>query len=161
MNKNKSQHYNYTHEALPMVFHGKANEFFTYLERDGDKFLRFYWNHLVQNLGAEILSSFEGLGFQIRDFDAKTKFAYIHLPKPSVIGEVYFLLLVKLPEKFQIFRVGFTRVYALQLEGYDDNQNPLTGIYEITPRGRNVRIMDGIAPDHEEFIKVIKKHLKI
>ncbi len=161
MDKNKSQHYNFTHEALPMVFHGNAEHFFEYLDRDGDKFLRFYWNHLTKNLGVLIESSYEGINFQIRELNPKTKAAFIHLSTPATVGEVYCMLLVKLPEKFQIFRVGFTRVFALQLEGIDIDQKPLTGVYEITPRGRNVRILDGISTDQEEFIRMVKHYLKV
>lgn len=161
MDKTKSQHYNFTHEALPMVFHGNQGHFFEYLERDGEKFLRFYWNHLTKNLGVLIQSSFEGISYQIKELDPKTKAAFIHLPPPTSVGEVYSLLLVKLPEKFQIFRVGFTKVFALQLEEFNDDQNPITGIYEITPRGRNVRILDGNSSDQEDFIQKIKVYLKI
>lgn len=161
MNKSKSQHYNFTHEALPVLFHNNSDQFFKYLEQDGIKFLSFYWKHLVANLGVDRLSSFEGTNYELHDLGNNIKAASINMPAPQEKGEVFGLVTVKFPKKFRIFNVGFTRVFSLELEGHDAAGNALTGIYELTPRARNVRLKDGNGTDMKTLFQMVKEILKI
>ena len=102
MNNKKSQHYNYTHETIPLIWHKQTPEFLKYLEKDGTKFLRFWWKHLEENLGIKILSSSEGLGYQVKevrtDKNVPVHLVILTLPLPQAIGEVYYMALLKYPD---------------------------------------------------------------
>jgi len=37
-------------QILPQVFHGAPAQLWKYLERDGTKFLNFYWDNAGQNI---------------------------------------------------------------------------------------------------------------
>jgi hypothetical protein len=132
-----------------------------YMTEDGNKFLKFYWKHIETNLHATILSSNQGMTYQILSLPNKIVGVMLTLPVPKVKGEVFNLLLIKKPEKFSLFRVGFSRVFGLEYEGTTEDGTILTGIYELTPRARNVRIRDGEQPDKKLFFDTVMKILKI
>ncbi len=170
MNQRKSQHYNYTHETIPIMWHNETDKFLKYADKDGVVFLRFWWKHLVDNLGIKIESSSEGLGLQIKELADKNgkpiNIIILSLPLPTNIGEVYYMYLVKRPKKtifFDIFmaRMPTTNVYALELEGYNEDGSPKTGLYELTIRARNVRIGPGCEPVLDTFIKTCQNILKL
>ena len=161
MLKNKSQHFNFTHEAIPVLFHNNSDNFFKYLEKDGVKFLEFYWKHLTTNLGVEILSSNKGLDYKIVDLEKNIRSVIITLPPPTTVGEAFFLVLVKYPKKVSLLKVGFTRVFSLENEGVTKDGQVLSGIYELTPRARNVRIKDGANTELQPFFQAVLAILKI
>ncbi len=161
MDRKKSQHYNFTHEAIPVLFHNNPENFFKYIDKDGIKFLKFYWKHLETNLRIDILSSSTGLSYTTEIVNDKIKVAKITMPDTKEIGEVFNLVLVRFPQKFSLFKVGFTRVLSLEYEGKDENGVSMTGIYEITPRARNVRVKDGPSTNSMEFYKMAMNILKI
>jgi hypothetical protein len=171
LDQNRSQHYNYTHETIPYVFHKNGDDFFKYLEKDGIKFLKFWWKHLEENLGNKILSSAEGLTYQIRYAKEKNgrqvTIALITLPKPQSIGEVFYVICLKYSERknflarFFLLRLPSTRIQALQLEGKDDLGNPETGLYELTPRARNIRIRSQAFGTLDEFYNTVLTDLHL
>jgi len=166
----KSQHYNYTHETIPIVWHKQTEDFLKYLDKDGIKFLKFWWKHLVDNMGIKIISDPEGLGFQLKELADKegksVKIVLLTLPKPTIVGEVYYMVLGKFPKKISFFdmflvRLPTTRILALQLEGYEDDGTPKTGLYELTRSARNVRIGVGCEPVLDTFYKFCLKQFKL
>lgn len=171
MDIRRSQHYNYTHETIPIVWHRQNADFLKYIDKDGISFLRFWWKHLENALGVQILSSSEGLGFQVKTVPDKNKdevkLILLTLPKPETVGEVFYMILVKIPEsrvflaRFFLLKLPTTRVFALELEGQNDDGSPRTGIYELTPRARNVRIKPGTEAVLDTFYKVILNVLKL
>jgi hypothetical protein len=161
MDRKKSQHFNFSHEAIPVLFHNNAENFFKYLEKDGIKFLKFYWKHLETNLKVDILSPTAGLNFQTELINEKIRVAIITMPEPKEIGEVFYLALVKLPQKFSLFKVPFTKSVSLEYEGKAEDGSPITGIYEITPRARNIRMKDGPSSNYDEFYNMVFDYLKI
>jgi len=46
MDKKKSLQYNFAFEAIPIIFHSQTTEFMRLLEKDGVEFLKFWWNHV-------------------------------------------------------------------------------------------------------------------
>lgn len=170
MNKNKSQHYNFSHEAIPILWHKETSHFLTYIAKDGIAFLRFYWKHIKENLGAKIESSSDGLDYSIKELSVKNnkilKIIILTLPKPQEIGEVYYMALVKLPDKktfADLFMIHLptTKVYTLELAGYDENKLPLTNIMEITPRTRNIKLREGTQPNFKLFYDEILKEIHV
>lgn len=170
MDQKKSQHYNYTHETLPIMWHNQNQDFLKYLDKDGVVFLRFWWKHLTDNLGIKISSDSEGLGYKIKEYADKNgnpiKLVLLSLPKPSMKGEVFYMALIKNPKKNTLFdlfltRLPSTRVFALELESQPDSEVIKTGLYELTIRARNVRIGDGTEPVLDSFQKAILAKLKL
>ena len=171
MDIKKSQHFNFTHETIPFLWHKQYKEFLKFLDKDGIKFLKFWWKHLEENMGIKILSSAEGMGFQVKKSytikDKPVDYVLLTLPEPENIGEVYYMALAKFPDnqnfiaRFFLMRLPITRVLALQLESRDENGILITGLYELTPRARNVRIKDGCDPKISEFNKFALAELKL
>jgi len=170
MDKNKSQHWNFTHETIPIMWHKQNENFLKYLDKDGVKFLRFWWKHLVENMGVLVPSSSEGLGFQLKEIPDKDgkpiKLVTIILPEPTVDGEVYYMFLVKKPKKitiadFLMLRIPTTNVIALQRDGTNDDGSVITNMYELTPMARNIRIGPGVDPVLDTFQKAAREYVKL
>jgi hypothetical protein len=170
MDQKKTQHYNYTHETIPIMWHNQTDDFLKYAGKDGVKFLRFWWKHLSDNMGITLVSSSEGLGITMKEFsDANGKSVNVILlsmPEPTVVGEVYYMLLSRVPKK-RTFLNAFmahipnTRVLALQHEGKNDDGTAKTGLYELTIRARNIRVGDGCEPVKDVFYKSALAKLKL
>jgi hypothetical protein len=170
MNKNKSQHFNFSHEAIPIMWHKETDHFLKYLHKDGKVFLRFYWKHIKENLGVTKETSSEGLDFSIKEvFTKKGKavtIVLLTLPTPQEPGEVYYMALVKLPDKRTItdiflMHIPTTRVYGLEYDGLDESNQARTTITEITPRTRNLRLREGPEPNSNSFYEEIIKEIKL
>ena len=170
MDKNKSQHWNFTHETIPVMWHKENEKFLKYLDKDGVKFLRFWWKHLVDNMGIQVPSSSEGLGFQIKeipDHDGKPiKLVTLTLPQPTANGEVFYMFLVKKPQRrtiadFLLLRLPTTFVIALQRDGVNEDGSFITTMYELTPMARNIKIGAGVEPVLDTFQKAAKEYLKL
>lgn len=170
MDQRKSQHYNYTHESIPIVWHKQTDDFLKYLDRDGKKFLEFYWKHLVDNLGVQVKSSFEGMAYEIEEIKNRSgkivTVIKMTLPQPVNKGEVYFMALIKFPKNRTVFDIFMTHlpttaVYTLEWEGMDKAGSLLTGFYELTPHARNVRIRTGCAPEMVDFMNMVRNQIKL
>lgn len=165
MENDKSQHYNFTHEALPILFHKESRGVFNYLEKDGVKFLRFWWDNVGSRLPEAMARSYEGMTVQVKDIEKGIKMVFVDLPQPREPGEVYYMAMFKMPESrnpfVRRFTVRKTQVYSLEYEGGQEGGHQKTGIYELTPRARNVRLKDGCAPNKTDFIKEVRRIMKL
>jgi hypothetical protein len=170
MDVKKSQSYNYTHETIPIMWHHQTDDFIKYLDKDGIKFLRFWWKHLVDNLGITISSSGEGLGYEIKEMvnskGKPVKIVFITMPKPVSVGEVYYLALIKFPKQTTVFdmfmtRLPTTKIFTLEYEGIGTEDNPKTGFYEMTVRAHNIRQSDGFEPVYPTFCNHVIQSLKL
>jgi hypothetical protein len=165
MKRTDSQHYAFSHEAMPILFHKETAGVFKFLERDGVKFLHFWWDNVGNRLDPDRHRSPAGLAYQVKEWEKGIKVAFIDLPEPREEGEVFFMALVRLPDSSNPFVRKFqfrnTQVYTLQYEGGGPDGKPATGIYELTPRARNLRLKDGCEPEKTVFLKEIRKILKL
>jgi len=165
MENDKSQHYNFTHEALPILFHKETKGFFNFLEKDGAKFLRFWWDNVGSRLPESQARSSDGLTVQTKNLEKGIRMVFVDLPQPREPGEVYYMALVQLPVSKNPFVRKFTfrgtQVISLEYEGGFAEGHPKTGIYELTPRARNIRQRDGCAPNKAEFLKEVRRILKL
>jgi hypothetical protein len=158
MLKDKSQHYNFCHEALPTIFHSQTKGFMQYIERDGLKFLRFWWDHVGERLDDSKMSPFAGMNYEIHDVpERKSKIVLVRLPNPTQNGEFHMMALVKKPEKrYPMFKLPYTQVLAL--EHVPTELSPTgTMLVEITPRGRKIRLKEGPAPSLKPFFQLVVK----
>lgn len=159
MDKSKSQSWNFSFEAMPLLFHSQTNEFVKYLQKDGLKFLQFWWNHVGDMLPEEKRVNPHGMVFDIEDLDDKSHLVLITLPSPKENGEAYFLACVARPERrFGIVRLHNSRMFVLYRDDSVD-QPQHTNFGELTPRA-NVRPQGvGLHPTIQDFKRIVKQKL--
>ena len=159
MDKKKSQHYNFCYDVMPALFHSQTKDFMKYIERDGLKFLEFWWNHIGNQLAADKLTPFTSTSYEIVDLDMKppTKIIFIALPPPQENGEMYFLALVRKPErKFGWVRLPSTRILA-QAKQSKDRFESGTEFGDLTPRGTFVSVGEGSGTSFSEFKRKVRE----
>jgi hypothetical protein len=159
MDKRKSCQNNFGLEALPILFHSQTNQFMKYLEKDGAKFLNFWWNHVGDQLPEEKRVPAAGLSFEVEKIDDKTKLVIITLPTPKEDRDPYFLGFVAKPEKRILWvRLPTTLGFALIR---DDGVNELhkTSFGYVTPHG--IFRPRGIAlnPVKQDFKRLVKSKI--
>lgn len=160
MIKTKSQHYNFGHEALPILFHTQTKDFLEFIQKDGIKFLRFWWDHVGERLDDSMLVPFEGMKFEYREIpEKKAKVVLIRMPHPTDFDEFHWMALVKKPDirmPFVYVKMPTTRVFALSHVPLSKSETG-TLIYEITPRARYVLVGPGTTPTKEAFYNAVYK----
>jgi hypothetical protein len=160
MDKKKSQAYNFAHEVLPIMFHSQTNDFFQYLEKDGLKFLEFWWNYIGDQLPEEQRRPFTGMTFEFLPEEEKIRKAIITLPHPREEGEIYYMAVVAKPERrFAWVKLPNTRVIVLSKRDAPENPNG-TEVGDITPRGIYVRSRKGPEPTLSNMKKTVAISLK-
>jgi len=160
MDQKKSQHYNYTHEALPTIFHSQTGGFMMYIERDGLKFLKFWWDHVGKRLDDSKLTPFKEAAYEIHDLpEKKSKICLVKLPPVREYGEILMMAFVKLPEKrVPMVRWPSTRIVALEnVEGKYSSSG--TRLAEITPRARLIPIGPGPEPAFPDFYQAVINYI--
>jgi hypothetical protein len=155
MDKNRSQHFNFAFESLPVVFHSQTKDFFKYLDRDGNKFLEFWWDHIGLRLDEDKEVDFEGTHYEIRELpEKKSKMVLVTLPEPKNLFEVYMMALVELPKKRWPVYIPNTRIFVLESVPTKLSETK-TIIGEVTPRARYIRKGNGPAVDLEAFYQQV------
>lgn len=159
MDISKSQQYNFAYEALPTLFHSQTNDFFKYIERDGLKFLRFWWDHVGEKYDGPGRLEAKGLGFKIHQLYHKTRMVMVSLPAPKAQGDPILVCLVGAPERrFFWVRLPTTRVFSLELGASGSHEQTI--VYEVTPRLRRLPRGGGCQPTTEDFGGFIRKLIK-
>lgn len=162
MDKKKSQHYNYTHEAVPVLFHSQYDGMLKYLERDRTKFLEFWWKHIGDQIPDKSLCrSPKGLNFEVRSYEGEKKILLVTLPEPERVGESYFLAGIKFPVKrIPMMKLPSSRVIVLD-KAQDDEGRDCTWLSYVTPQARIVPIGYGPKADLDLFLQEVRKIMKI
>ena len=152
----RTQQLDFVSQALPDLFHHSPEQFLYLLERDGNKFLRFYWDETGKKLDADHQENSFGLNHAIRQPAATVKVALISLPAPRFPGEAYFAALVSRPTRRTL--LGFvsdtTKVVTLE-RCPEDGCQPQTLLVEWTRRLEREEIGPGPAPALEEFYQAV------
>ena len=131
-----------------------------YLDKDGVKFLQFWWNHVGDRLPQEKRLSSGGLTYEIEQLDAKTKLVIITLPTPKENEEPYFLGFVAKPERrFLWVRIPTTTAFALVRDDSCKEEHKTSFGY-LTPSG-NYRMRGvGLNPTKQDFKRIVKSKLQ-
>ncbi len=159
MDKTRSQQYNFGYEALPTLFHSQTDEFFRYIEKDGLKFLKFWWDHVGEKYDEAERQSSEGLRLKVVPLEKKTKLILVTLPTPKSSSDPYLVGLIGSPERrFFLVRLPTTRVFVLELGEHRNTTD--TDYFEVTPRLRKLPMGKGPQATADEFIKTIRKVTK-
>ena len=159
MDKKKSCQYNFGMEALPILFHSQTNQFMKYLEKDGNEFLKFWWDHVGDQLPEEKRVSPAGLSFDVEKIDAKTKLVIITLPTPKEDRDPYFLGFVAKPEKRILWvRLPTTLGFAL-IRDDSVNEQHKTSYGFLTPNGMFRPRGVGLNPTKLDFKRAVKSKI--
>jgi hypothetical protein len=160
MDKKKSHQWNFAMEAMPILFHSQTNGFMKYIDKDGVEFLKFWWNHVGDQLDESKRVSPAGLTFDVEQIDPKTRLVTITLPTPKEDGDPYFLGMVARPERrFSLVRIPNTNVFVLK-RADSIGQAHLTSFGELTPRALYRERGIGLAPVKQDFKRIVKKRLE-
>ncbi len=147
-------------KVLPSLFHGTPNQCLGFLNRDGTKFLRFYWDEAGKGLPEHLRRDTFGLNYVIREPAAYTAIALISLPQPQIEGESYFSALIYRPNRRLWFVSDMTKVINLEMTPSDDPSRLATRLVEITPRlEREVLSKESVEPRLEEFYQALLRQL--
>lgn len=152
----KTQNMIFATELLPSLFHGSPEQFIYYLDRDGNKFLRFYWDQAGKKGGSEEGASSFGLNYLTRPLPRNAQIILISLPEVSDEFEVYYSALIYRPYRRMPFGglSDTSKVVALE-RVYDSQGNPGTRLYDIDRRLRKEIIGPGPEPAKDAFLKVV------
>ena len=157
----QSQQQDFVSKALPDLFHTTPQQFMYLLNRDGTKFLRFYWDEVGKKIPeADRISPF-GLNFDIRRPRRSVTIAMITLPKPQQTGEAYYVALIHRPYRVTNFFGVSDTTKVLVLESATDsqgNERPL--IVEWTRKMKREPLVTLPEPDREEFYKMVLAAIK-
>ena len=86
----RAQHYQFAHRVVPQVFTSDPSGFMAFLLRDGDRFLRFYWDKIGERVDAHDRVEGDGPHGEIRKIARDIQVALIRLPEPKFMTEAYF-----------------------------------------------------------------------
>lgn len=160
MDKKKSQSYNFCYDVLPSLFHTQTDQFMQLIDRDGLKFIKFWWDFVGVRLPDENLSPFKDVSFEVTPLNKKSKLILLTLPSPKETGEIYFVALISNPEKrFAWVRLPTTRIFALAKEKIEIHPSGTT-LGDLTPRGIFVPIGEGPVPSKEAFMAAVQERIQ-
>jgi len=148
----------FTNIVLPQLFHGTPAQFMKYLERDGTKFLLFYWDQARQKQPQALRTSSFGLNFRLYTFEPRTTLVLVTLPEPAADGEAYFSALVYRPERRILLVTDMTRVFNLE-RGSDEHGNPDTLLVQWTTHLQREESLRGLPIDSQAFVDAVMEHL--
>jgi hypothetical protein len=155
-----NQHEQYSYEIIPLLFHNETRDFFGYLQRDGVKFLKFWWDRAGVNLDESLRSTSDGIDFEIRQIPDGREAVLLTLPTPKKSPEAYYLIMVDRPAKHSIFSWrNLGRVFALS-RSVDEHGTPNTKIAELTKTARYVEVKKGPQPSLNLFYKSVCEMLE-
>jgi hypothetical protein len=156
MESDKTQQMVFGSEVLPSLFHDTPEQFIRLLARDGNKFLRFYWDEAGKRLKeSKRISSF-GLNYDLRKPGKNIGVILVTLPKPQVESEAYFIALIYRPDRVTpILRISdITNVVALEYV-LDPKGETNTLLVEWTRKLTREKISEGPPPLLKEFYQAI------
>ena len=157
----KTQQIIFESEVLPSLFHSSPDQVFHYLERDGIKFLNFYWHQAGAKIDSSLRSEAFGLSYVIRRPTNRTTIALISLPEPCKWLEAYFVALIYRPLRIMPFAFisDTTKVVALEYAG--EGPNGAQAMLVDWDRHLRREKLDPIQPlDLEGFYKAVKELIR-
>ncbi len=155
----ENQHQNFSYEVLPLLFHNETAKFFTLIRRDGNEFLKFWWERAGINLDEAQRVPSEGLDFEIRTCKDGRNVVLVKLPAPKKAPEAYYLALVDRPKKRSLLPWrNLARVFALS-RAKDVDGVQVTTLAEITRSARYAPIGRGPKANLKPFYKTVSEIL--
>ena len=154
----RTQQEKFVDEVLVDLFHTQAAQFLALLQRDGTRFLRFYWDAAGKKFPAEEKIDSFGLNFFVRRPKPFVTVVLITLPKPRLHGEAYYAALVYRPQRTLLLVSDTTSVYSLEAVHPEEGEGQ-TALVEWTHRRQRLKLQTGIQPALEPFFQAVWKEL--
>ncbi len=152
-----SQNQHFCFQAIPDLFHSAASQFITLLQRDGNKFLQFYWDEAGKRLRLEGKVIPYGLNYEFIELPKGRLIIYIKVPVPIRPGDVQYLALLYRPDRVMLF--GFlpdiTKVLLL-VQTTDEGVGKLV---EITRKLDPVQVRENVPISKEKFLEVVQEEM--
>jgi hypothetical protein len=141
----------FSRRALAAMFHTTPRQFFDLLDKEGNLFLRFYWNEAGKRLGIKAPNPPFGLNYIIKEPSRYLKTALISLPAPVETGDSYLAALVFRPLRVLPFSFIQDRTAIFLLEKTRMEDPDVSMISRITRRFQREELGAGTAPQRDEF----------
>lgn len=157
----KTHQQRFVDEAIADLFHSSPEMFIGYLNRDGNRFLRFYWEKVGGNLPAGERNTPYGMDFAIRQPYGQCVVCLITLPAPRADGEAHYVALAFRPWRRLLLGLVQDTTKLLALERTRDEQGcPGTRLVEISRRLEREIVSRDVPEKLEEFYTAVVRLLK-
>jgi hypothetical protein len=152
----------FSYEAISTLWHNQSLAFMDLVERDGVKFLKFYWDFVESRVQPEDRVNWKGLDYEVRALDDGRRVVLITMPPPMVEPEAYFLALVEPPVKKSFFPwQNFAYLFALEFDDSSSGPETTASFSEWTKRGSRHPMLRGMKINKEVFYyEVLKSVMK-
>ncbi len=150
----KTQQMIFSAQVIPELFHATPDSFQFLVNRDGTKFLRFYWDEVAKKLPPEQHQDSFGLNFFMRTPNARTSVILISLPEPTTPGEAYYIALVHRPYRRLLLVSDTTTVLVLE-SAPAKGEAPPTQLVEWSRKMQRFELKSGIPPVMEDFYRAV------
>jgi hypothetical protein len=154
----KTQNMEFVSQVLPALFHGSPDPFLFYLNRDGNKFLNFYWNEAGKHSRPSSQTPAFGMNYDIRCPRNKVTVALIRMPTPMVDGEAHLAALCYRPARtapILFWMSDVSKVLVLELSAENS-----TLLVEYTRRHNRAVLGRGPEPRIEDFYEAVLKEIE-
>jgi hypothetical protein len=146
--------------VLPSLFHSAPDDFIHYLTRDGNKFLRFYWEQAGKDEKTGRPSSALGLNHDIRLPFPKTTVALITLPRAAGAKTCYVAAIYRPLRRTPFLGISdTTKVISLEMLGNDPAAQE-TRLVEWSRRLEAEPLGEGPLPQLEAFYQAVCEIVK-
>lgn len=149
----------FSNQVLPSLFHGTPAQFLQYLDRDGTKFLMFYWKIAGEKCATSMRRDSFGLNFSFHEPSPGTLITIIRLPEPVTEYDCYFSALIYRPSRRIFFVSDTTKVINLEKCSRSDFDTG-TLMVEWNRHLRRETINISPRPIQEEFFKILIQVLR-
>lgn len=151
MNPLRHHHYLFAHRLIPTLFFQDTLQFVSLLQRDGLRFLEFWWRRVGEDVPQEERLSADGLGYTIREVAHGWVAVVIMMPLPQGMTEAYFVGLFFRPEGETLIPRVFTLEKTMSYLP-TTTETPMTVLCEWTATGAHRNTGKGMAPELETFL---------
>jgi YD repeat-containing protein len=144
-------------QALPDLFHSTADQLIALLQRDGNKFLQFYWDEAGKRLRQDTKVIPFGLNYEFIELPKSRLIIHIKLPVPILQGDARYLALLYRPDRVMLF--GFLPDITKVLILVQTADEGIGHLVEITRKLEPVRIRSNIPISKVKFLEVVKEEM--
>jgi hypothetical protein len=147
--------------VLPALFHDSPEAFLNLLNRDGTRFLYFYWGEAAKKLPEAQRADPFGLNYVIRKPGPRVDFilALITLPQPANPGEAFYSALAYRPWRRLLLVSDMTAVFNMEMDE-PNGETPQTCLVQWTRRDERELIRREVDMVLEEFYGVVLNELR-
>ena len=142
------------------MFHDLPAAFLKLLNRDGTRFLFFYWAQAAKQLPPEGRADPFGLNYVMRKPGPRADFslALVTLPQPASPGEAFYSALAHRPDRRLLLVSDTTAVFNLEM-GESEGEAPPTVLVQWTRKGEREVARRGVNMALEEFYNAVLNEL--